>query len=496
MSPTSGYPAVVSVQSRECSPELMERLSGATLFPERPSGAAVVSVVRRGGGSLFLITAPPLVDADDQVDYFLRLLPEEHEGEVAACRERVVVDGVDDRSSRWLSDKLLDPVNADAAGLRARLAEFVDRERGAGARVSLSCFEPSENLERLGAQLDVPVDQAASRFIPLGTKASSRALFDAAGVPVLPGTGECRTLDELADGIAGLLERGVTRFVLKLSSTEYGAGMGNAVLRLDGARGRADVLAALSGAELVDGKLTWEQFAGAVGRSGILAEQLLEDADLRSPSFQGRIEGEEVRAVSTHDQVLGAMGQTYVGSSFPADGAYREDVVALGLRVGEQLVARGVRGGDYGVDFLTVREAGGWRSYGCELNLRATGTKHGFVMATSLLGVLPDPSGRLVVDGGERVYQASDGITDPSLVGLRPGRLIAAVRESPLHYDPATGTGAVLHMLSPLVEYGKFGAVCIAEDQPTAKRMMVRLKELAVEVGVRESSVDGACVGR
>ncbi|GGS24784.1 peptide ligase PGM1-related protein [Actinokineospora fastidiosa] len=481
MSPVSGYPAVVSVQSRECSPALLERLSGATLFPERPVGAAIVSVVARGGGALFTVTAPGLLDADEQVDYFLRLLPDEDDGRVKPAKDRVVVGGLADRSSRWLSDKLLDEDSAEAAALRARIAEFVERERAAGARVWLSAFEPSENLEQLAARLGVDTDQAEPQFIPLGTKAEGRRLLEAAGVPVAEGTEECRTLEDLAEGVAALAERGHRDFVLKLSSTEYGAGMGNALLRLDGPLDRAGVLAALPTAALVDPKLTWDQFVEAIGRSGAIAEEMLADADLRSPSFQGTIVGDEVVAVSTHDQVLGG-GQTYVGSSFPADAAYRAAVMDLGVRVGKQLVERGVRRGDYGVDFLAVPDATGWRLVGCELNLRSTGTKHGFVMATSLLDVLPDADGRLMVDGVERVYEASDGISDPRLVGLRPRQLIAALRESPLHYDHRTKTGVVLHLLSALYEYGKFGAVCIAPDRSAADRMMRELLELVVTV--------------
>ncbi|NUT53638.1 MAG: hypothetical protein HOV94_41075, partial [Saccharothrix sp.] len=167
-------PAVVSVQSRECSPELLERLSGSTLFPERPVGAAIVSVVRRGGGSLLYVTAPPMVEPDAQVDYFLGLLPEEDGG---AARDRVEVPGLDDRSSRWLSTKLLDPVSPAAAGVRERIHAFVDRERAAGSDVRLECFEPSVNLEKLASSLGVAVDQADASAIPLGTKAAGRRIF-------------------------------------------------------------------------------------------------------------------------------------------------------------------------------------------------------------------------------------------------------------------------------------------------------------------------------
>ncbi|NUT47544.1 MAG: hypothetical protein HOV94_09590 [Saccharothrix sp.] len=254
----------------------------------------------------------------------------------------------------------------------------------------------------------------------------------------------------------------------------------------------AAVAAALPAAEVVDTKLTWEQFAGMITGSGVLAEQWLEGDEVRSPSFQGRVaEDGSVTAVSTHDQVLGGAGLTYVGSRFPADATYRAEVVRHGLAVGARLVELGVRRGDYGVDFLAVREGSRWRVVGCELNLRATGTRHGFVMATALLDTVPDAEGGLAVDGSPRVYEASDGITDPSLVGLSPGVLIDAVRSSPLHYDPVSRTGVVLHLLSALPEYGKFGAVCIGRDRAESARMMRELTELALSVGRPVGSSDG-----
>ncbi|MBB5957156.1 hypothetical protein FHS29_003749 [Saccharothrix tamanrassetensis] len=482
------YPAVVSVQSRECSPELLERLSGSTLFPERPVGASIVSVVRRGGGSLLYVTAPAMADADEQVDYFLGLLPEEREERRQALRDRVEVGSLDDDTARWLSTKLLDAGSPAAGALRERIHEFVTRERAAGADVRLDCFEPSVNLEKLAASLGVPTDQADASAIPLGTKAAGRRIFRDAQVPLVAGTDEARSVAGLAEGIADLVDSGHRRIVIKLSSTEFGAGMGNALLDLGEIAvppGReeavAAVAAALPAADLVDAKLTWTRYAGMITTSGVLAERWVEGDEVRSPSFQGRItEDGTVTAVSTHDQVLGGAGLTYVGSRFPADAAYRAEVLRLGLSVGARLVENGVRRGDYGVDFLAVREGTEWQILGCELNLRATGTKHGFTMATALLDTMPDAEGELVVDGSPRVYEASDAIADPSLVGLRPSALIDAVRSSPLHYDPVTRTGVVLHMLSALPTYGKFGAIGIGRDREESARLMRELRALAL----------------
>jgi hypothetical protein len=461
--------ALVSIQSRECSPALLERLAGSTLFPERPLGAAIVTVLGRSDRDLLYVTAPGLADADEQVDYFLDLAA----GPAGArpARDRVEVVGVEDRSARWLSTKLLDPDSAVAGGARARVEAFVTRHQRAGGHVELSYFEPSENLERLAARLGIGGDQTAARHIPLGTKAAGRQLLREADVEVPDGTDEQHDLAGLRAAVAELAGRGHRRLVVKLSSTEYGAGLGNAVFTVaDGDLARS---------VLMDPKLSWADFASLIPGSGVLAEELIEGAELRSPSFQGRVDpAGAVSALSTHDQVLAPNGQTYTGSAFPAAADYRADVLAAGLRVGARLRDRGVRGGDYGVDFIVVRRDGGWRTYGCEVNLRATGTKHGLDMVCALLGVRPDAAGRLITEDGERFYTASDGIAAEHYRGLRPAAVIAAVRNSDLHWDQHGRTGVTLHMLGALPDYGKFGAVCVGRSRAEAAELATGLRAL------------------
>ncbi len=61
------------------------------------------------------------------------------------------------------------------------------------------------------------------------------------------------------------------------------------------------------------------------------------------------------------------------GQLVPGRRRYRAEVVEHGLAVGRQLAERGVRSGDYGIDFLVLRGDAGWKVMGCELNLRSTG---------------------------------------------------------------------------------------------------------------------------
>ena len=488
----SGYHARVYIQSRECSPGVLERLSGSVYFPERRMGATIVSSVCRDGVSLLYVAAPEIVDAQEQVDYYLGLIPAGPGAREASRRNRVQLLSLGDTSARWLSTKVLDTDRQESAQARKRIRDFVHRERQAGADVRMSYYEPSENLERFAAELGIAGDQVGARFIELGTKASSRRIFADVGIRMPAGTREYRTPRELAGGVADLVRQGHYRQVLKLSSTEYGGGFGNALLDLSGLRLRdladGELTETVLGlmplrTVMADAKISWPEFSGWIGRSGVLAEELIEGDEVRSPSYQGFIDADgRVTTVSTHEQVLGDLGQIFTGCAFPASAEYRHSVISYGIAAGRRLAELGVRGGDFGVDFIAARHGERWDLFGCELNLRTTATKHGFAMTTGLLGVLPDESGRLFAGGSERVYQSSDAIADPRYLGLRPRDLIAAVSGSPLGFDPGRKTGIVLHMMSAVVEHGKFGAVAIGTDSEHAAALIASLRMLVSDL--------------
>ncbi|MER7000975.1 peptide ligase PGM1-related protein [Streptomyces sp. NPDC000410] len=90
----------------------------------------------------------------------------------------------------------------------------------------------------------------------------------------------------------------------------------------------------------------------------------------------------------------------------------------------------------------------------------------------------PRPGGNGRPKESERVYEATNSITDPRYAGLRPAQLIHAVTRSPLGYDRARATGVVLHMMSAAAGDGKFGAVCIGADRAEAAALLRGLREL------------------
>ena len=142
-----------------------------------------------------------------------------------------------------------------------------------------------------------------------------------------------------------------------------------------------------------------------------------------------------------------------------------------------------------------MKEAGetGWRLYGCEINLRETGTKHAFETAAALLG--GPLEGEFRVAGGRRVYLATDAIYDPHYEGrIRPQTLIRAIEASPrLHYDCDRKRGVVLHMFGALLPHGKIGATCIAQTRGEAEKYLVGLTSLLDRLSGRNS---GAGTGR
>lgn len=176
--------------------------------------------------------------------------------------------------------------------------------------------------------------------------------------------------------------------------------------------------------------------------------------------------------MSTHDQVLGGpSGQIYLGASFPADAAYRCDIQAAGLRIGEVLRSRGALG-RFGVDFVSVQAGERWRHLAIEINLRKGGTTHPFMMLQFLTdGVYDAATGLYLTPTGEpRYYYTSDNLQSPSYRGFSPDDLIDISVYHGLHFHGAEQQGVVFHLIGALSEFGKLGVVCLADSPQGAQR--------------------------
>ena len=111
--------------------------------------------------------------------------------------------------------------------------------------------------------------------------------------------------------------------------------------------------------------------------------------------------------------------------------------------------------------------------YAIEVNLRKGGTTHPYAALRNLVpGRYDTAAGRWIADDGTtRAYSSTDNLVDESWLGLAPADVIRAVRDAGLQFDPSTGTGTVLHMLSGLEIDGRFGLTAIAPTPAEADVM-------------------------
>ena len=77
--------------------------------------------------------------------------------------------------------------------------------------------------------------------------------------------------------------------------------------------------------------------------------------------------------------------------------------------------------GRVAVDFVTVRNKGGWKSYAIEINLRMTGTTHPIMMMRLLNDGTYDPERGIYLTrrGEPRVYVSTDNLVRPHYRGVR-----------------------------------------------------------------------------
>ena len=107
------------------------------------------------------------------------------------------------------------------------------------------------------------------------------------------------------------------------------------------------------------------------------------EAAASSPSCQVWINPKgKVEVLSTHEQVLD--GCTFLGCKFPCNGAYREALLTYSKRVGEFLAKEGVKD-RFAVDFVAVKNGGGYDLYCIEINIRWGGTTHPFMQMAGLV---------------------------------------------------------------------------------------------------------------
>ncbi|WP_344859573.1 peptide ligase PGM1-related protein [Planomonospora alba] len=436
---------LVVIPSLSLPQDELRKITGARCYEERL--LFLLFTLKRPGVKVVYLSSVPVDPAI--VDYYLGFLDDPDE-----ARERLEMITLDDARPLPLTDKLL-----------ARPG-MVDRVRRALADPEDSWMVPfvvSEAEERLSALLRLPIYGPATALAHLGSKSGGRMVGEEAGVPLVPGFTDLRSLTEV-EHAARALNRG-GRLMVKLNNSY--SGLGNAIVVKDDPRLTA-CRTSFSAAEE-----TWATFAEKIAERGAVIEEFLEDRPLRSPSALARITpGGAYDVVATHEQVLGGPnGDVYQGCSFPASQEYRAQIGECAERIAAVLAARGVVG-LFGMDFFAVKTDGGYRTLLCEINLRIGGTTHPFGAALLTTGAVYDPATGLLMCGDQpKYYVATDNCAAARLRGRRPGEVVDLLRAQGLGFDRATRTGNVLHLLGAVPEFGKLGFTSIGDSEQEAAEL-------------------------
>ena len=392
------------------------------------------------------------------VDYYVSITPAAGRD---SLRSRLTLVDIDDGTVRSVASKLLDQPE--------RIEEI---RRIIGGRPALiEGWNVTEMEVRLALALGVPINGTRPALRHLGFKSDGRRLIRRAGVPVPEGSEDVRSTDGVIEAVEALRATNPALGGIVIKHDDSGAGDGNAVIDLGPMEAATDPRSWLR--DQVEALPDW--YRDDLARGGIVEERIAGDR-FTSPSAQVDIRPDgRVIVLATHEQVLGGeSGQVYLGCRFPADTAYAPQLAEHAAAIGEELAREGAMG-RFSVDFVAAADRGGgeWRLYALEINLRKGGTTHPYAALRNVApGRYDTGSGRWITeDGGTRCYSATDNLVDPAWLGLAPAAVIEAVADAGLQFDPETGTGVVLHMLSGLAIDGRFGLTAIGETPEEAARM-------------------------
>jgi PGM1 C-terminal domain/ATP-grasp domain len=460
---------VVVVPSLSLDPQLLAKITGVRHYEERM--LCLLMLLRLPRTHVVYVTST-LIDPSI-VDYYLHLLPGIPGNH---ARKRLHLLTCHDGSPATLTEKILE---------RPRLMRRIREAVRDPAAAHMTVFHATERERTLAVRLGLPLYACDPALAWLGSKSGGRDVFRKAGVLIPDGAEHLRDMEDVAEALAELKARdpALRRAAVKL---EYGtSGEGNAVFGFDGAPS-----AGLGGwvREVLPERLryesaveTWEHYGAKLAETGGIVEAWIEGDEKSSPSVQCRIDPlNQLSLISTHDQVLGGpSGQVFLGSTFPADEAYRADIQDVGLAVGEVLKGEGVLG-RFGVDFVSVRRAGRWESYAIEINLRKGGTTHTYDILQFLTegSYRPESGQFLTPQGAARFYYATDNLLKADYKRLTPEDLMDIATENGVHFDVAVQEGVFFHLIGALSGYGKLGVVCVASSPARARRLYAEVVEM------------------
>lgn len=404
------------------------------------------------------------------VDYYLGFLDDPED-----ARSRLTMVAVGDEEPRALTEKLLGD---------EEVLDEIRRAAGAPDQAYMLNFNVTTLESTLSERLGIALYGPRPDLIALGHKSGSRRIAREAGIDVLEGAEDLRSIEDVERAIAALRERHPHAEAVVLKLNEGFSGQGNAIIDA------GHVVSPLeeSKTTFCSDAESWPSFKQKIAAGGAIVEELERNPAMVSPSVQMRIAPSGAfEVVSTHDQILGGPDdQVYLGCRFPARANYRMDIQRAATKVAALLSEKGVIG-PFGIDFVVVPSRGGNRVYLTEINLRMGGTTHPFLMARLVTGgSYDDSTGELIADGVPKYYMGTDNLKSSTYVGLTPGEVIDAVRAEGLAFDRSTGRGVTLHLLGALARFGKLGVTSIGDSPHAAEELYGELVRVVDSLAARD----------
>lgn len=461
---------IVVVPSLSLDQEVLAKVDAAMHYEERL--LCLLMLLRMPRAKVVYLSSTPIDPVI--VDYYLHLLP----GITGYhARERLTLISCYDSSPVPLTEKIL---------RRPRLIERIKNAIPADNVAHIACFNTTALERTLAVHLGIPIYGCDPSLVYLGTKSGSRRVFMKADVAMPPGAENLTNYEDIVHAVAALkdMHPDIRKAVIKLN--DGFSGDGNAILKYP---------ENISGKEMfnwihhnlrnaiqpVAKDLSVDMFLNKFELMEGIVEAFIEGETKTSPSVQCRINPRgEVDIISTHDQVLcGEDGQVFVGAHFPADPEYRSTIAELSRSIAKVLQSESVLG-RFSIDFISVKEPDGWKHYAIEINLRKGGTTHPFLMLQFLTnGSYNEETGVFETPGKQQLcYFASDNVQSDAYIGLTPQDLIDIAMFHGLHYDGASQSGVMFHMIGALSQYGKMGIVCVADSPDEAFSLYTKTIEV------------------
>jgi hypothetical protein len=423
---------------------------------------------------LIYITSQPILP--EIIDYYLDILPG---AIIGNARKRLFLVSPYDGSSRPLSEKLLE---------RPKLLQQIRDLIPDLDNAHIVPFNTTDLERELAVRLGIPMYAADPSCFALGTKSGARQLFQEEGIQHPLGVENLFSEETAVAAIMAMRAQkaAIDRVIVKLN--EGVGGMGNTLVDLSGAPTpgaageREAIRERFRGMQFEIEGLGYPAYLDSFEQHGGVVEEFVSGEEVHSPSVQLRNTPlGEVQILSTHDQLLGGpSGQTFLGAVFPARREYSRLITDEAQKIGERLAREGVVG-RYAVDFLVTRRAGGeWESYAIEINLRKGGTTTPYLTLQYLTRGQYDPRSGLfhTLRGQEKYYVASDHIEAERYRQYTPADLFDLLSAQRLHFDHASQTGIVMHMLSGVGTYGSVGVTAIGDSRDEAQALYLAFQDV------------------